>query len=91
MLHLKNVPWPLKHTSHSSSLQFHRQRGDEPGVHLSARNIRKIIITSLYTFGFFLPRLLMKSDMSMGVIRGVGLTSQLTRQRKEPRGTGGED
>lgn len=82
------LPQPLRRTSDSSSLQFHTQRDDAPGVRLSARNIRKIIMTSLRTLVFFfLLRVLTVSVVSVGVIRGVGLASQPTRQREGPRGT----
>lgn len=83
--------WPLKHTSASSSLQFRRQRGDAPGVRPGARDIRKIIMISLYALVSSCPGCLWRASVSMGVIRRVGLASQLTRCGRvgEERGWGG--
>lgn len=80
--------WPLKGTSDSSSLQFCRQHGDAPGVWLSAPNIRKIIMISLYTFVSSCPGGLWWASVSMGVIRRVGLTSRLMRREFSGRGRG---
>lgn len=80
--------WPLKGTSDSSSLQFCRQHGDAPGVRLSAPNIRKIIMISLYTFVSSCPGGLWWASVSMGVIRRVELTSRLMRREFSRRDRG---
>lgn len=80
--------WPLKGTSDSSSLRFCRQHGDAPGVRLSAPNIRKIIMISLYTFVSSCPGGLWWVSVSMGVIRRVGLTSRLMRREFSGRDRG---
>lgn len=83
--------WPLKGTLDSSSLRFCCQHGDAQGVRLSAPNIRKIIMISLYTFVSSCSGGLWWVSVSMGVIRRVELTSRLMRRefsgrdRGEPR------